>query len=129
MLKVDFCWHETIHPKSDDMPIVDLARILEENYDICENFCKWVEPKLEQKLMRWIDSNRTITTSRVNEEIKQLWREYGRAGKFGTSMIAKEEGRPAFVDTSTYMLDMYPICKFDKDLPLPIIDDTQGLRQ
>lgn len=127
-MKIDFHWHETIHPSGDDLQIVELARILEDEYDIAANFIKEIEPKIEAKIVKMIESGRAVMMSRINEELRQMWREYGRAGKFGKSMIANEEGRPPFVDTSTYMLDMYPVCKFIDDVgPLPIVDDTKGL--
>lgn len=127
-MKIDFHWHETIHPSGDYMQIVELARILEEEYDIVANFIKDAENKIENKIVKMIKSGRTVRMSQINEELRQLWREYGRAGKFGKSKIANEEGRPPFVDTSTYMLDMYPMCKFIDDVgPLPIVDDTKGL--
>lgn len=127
-MQVDFCWHATIHPKSDDMTTSELAAILEAKHNIAENFSSYAEPIIDKKIVEWLSKGRTVTTSRINNELQQMWREYGRADKFGISLAAAERGDPAFVDTSTYMLSMMPIVKFEDVKDLPIIDDSRSMR-
>lgn len=124
---VDFCWHDTIHPGSDNLTTVELARILEEKNEIVANFAKYAEKIIDKKICDWLTKGRTVTTSKINNELQQMWREYGRANRFGVSQAAAERGDPAFVDTSTYMLDMYPLVRFDAG-PSIIIDDTGSMK-
>lgn len=127
-MKVTFNWHDTIHPNSDNLSTVELAQILEDKYNIVENFSKYAEPLIDKKIVEWLLSGRRVITSRINNELQQMWREYARAGKLGVSKAAEDRGDPAFVDTSTYMLNMMPMVKFDKDLSNFIIDDSGSIK-
>lgn len=114
-MKISFDYPLIIHPNSDDLSVVELARILEKRNEICLNFSKYITKKLNQRLINLIKHGVEISELDLQSWIKNEWAEYGLSGKFGKSLKAIKEGRQPFIDTGTYMEGMQPFIIWNKE--------------
>lgn len=116
-MTIDFTFPNSKHPNSPDLSVLDLAIILEAEYNIIEQFCEDNIKQIIKSIIGGLKANGEINLQQLNADIKDLWYRYGSKNKFneGISLKAQKEGRPAFVDTSTYMLGMMPDSKLNDD--------------
>lgn len=107
-MTIDFTFSAMEHPSSD-ITVIELAKKLEEEHQIIENFWDNIFEEFGKELFLGIKHTHKIDERNLESWIKDRWYRYGaHEQKFGFSQKAINEGRPPFIDTSTYMLSMMP---------------------
>lgn len=125
-MRIDFHWPESVHPSSDELSVVELAKIFEENQKIAKNFVDYISKKLDDYIKGKAIKGQPIIIQQVESWLQNEWRSYGLAGKFGVSRLAEEQGRRPFIDTNTYMTSMIVSISFtdrEKSL-LPLVNSS-----
>lgn len=123
-MRIYWTFDEGLHPNSDSLTTLELAKILEEKYSIVE---KWENDMIEpfMKFMsEEIQRYRRLSVPKLRQWLKNHWWRYGvREGLFGGAVSLKGAARKRsersgkvapFVDTGTYARSMSPEFEFDE---------------
>lgn len=113
-MRLIFETSELPHPNSTNgETIYDVSIELEKRYKIVKHFFNYIEQDLIKKIETDSKRGKRINKDRINEWVKNRWRQWILDGNYGiVTKASVERGNQSFVDTGAYYMSMYPKIEF-----------------
>lgn len=112
-MRLVFETSELPHPNSNGETIYEVSLELEKRYKVLQHFFNYIEKDLIKRLQQDVKRGKKINKERINEWVKNRWRQWILDGNYGiVTKASQRRGNQSFVDTGAYYMSMYPKLEF-----------------